>query len=101
MSAAKMGAMVLYCGHDASFVADVYRVGDCNVIVANGSLDTKGNLQRPAAADCTHHVSDAQGGVWKPNRGLFAVPEKACTELKPGQVEKWYGSRLTKKGGRS
>ncbi|MBX3736713.1 MAG: hypothetical protein KF715_08495 [Candidatus Didemnitutus sp.] len=100
MSASKMGATVLYCGHDASFPADVFKVGSCNIVVANGDLDKPGILTRPASADCTHHVSDALGGVWKPNRGFFAVPEAACQELKPGVVEAWYGPREAKKGGR-
>lgn len=93
MSAPRMGAVVLFCGHDASFSADVFKVGNANVVIANGDLEKRGVLTRPARADCTHHVSDMHGGVWKPHRGLFVVPVKACKELKPGQVEKWYGPR--------
>lgn len=54
----RAGAQVRYCGHDASFIADVYEVGNAVVIVANGPLwDTAGHLKRPAGK-CTHHVVD-------------------------------------------
>lgn len=101
MSASKMGAVVLYCGHDASFSADIFKVGTANIVIANGDLDAPGILTRPARADCTHHVADHMGGVWKPHRGLFAVPEEACVQLNPGQVEEWYGPRKQGKKGRA
>lgn len=80
MSKAKMGAVVLYCGHDASFVADVYRVGNVNVIIANGHIDH--HLERPASKDCTHHIDDNVSCVWKPHKGFFVVPHGHCRELK-------------------
>lgn len=97
MSESKMGAVVLFCGHDASFVADIFKVGTANVVVANGDLDKPGILTRPAVSHCTHHVTDSRGGVWKPHRGLFVVPEKACEELEPGAVLKFYGPRPVKR----
>ena len=76
-----MGARVAYCGHDGTFVADVHRVGNVNVVVANGPV-TPGNIDRPAEG-ATHHVSDyPKGGYWAPHKGIFVVPEQQVKELK-------------------
>lgn len=81
MSKAKMGATVQYCGHNGTFVADIYQVGNANVIRANGKV-TPDNIDRPAK-DATHHLSDyPDPGYWNPNLGVFVVPEKQCKELK-------------------
>lgn len=81
MSAAKIGAIVQYCGHDATFVADIFRVGNVNVIRANGPIGPK-TLTRPAAK-ATHHVSDfPKAGFWRPDLGVLVVLEKQVTEVK-------------------
>ena len=83
MSESKMGAIVQYGGHDASFVADIFRIGNVNVVQANGPI-TEELLTRPADPACTHHVGDfPECGYWRPNRGVFVVPEKQCVALKP------------------
>lgn len=80
-----MSARALYCGHDATFVADIWRIGNVNVIVANGPLHGHNNtlLERPARG-ATHHVKDfPEAGYWRPEKGIFVVPEKQCREIKP------------------
>lgn len=81
MSQSKMGARVQYCGHDGWFVADIFRVGSCNVVRASGPVRTD-KLNRPAKV-CTHHLVDyPEAGFWRPDLGVFVVPEKQVTELK-------------------
>lgn len=77
-----MGAMVQYCGHDGCFVADIYRVGNINVVVATGPV-TPGNLKRPAEKyKPTHHLEDfPEAGYWAPQKGIFVVLEDQVTEL--------------------
>jgi hypothetical protein len=80
MSAAKMGATVLYCGHNGTFIADIFKVGNVNVVRANGKV-TPDNISRPANG-ATHHLSDfPNGGFWRPDLGVFVVPENQVTEL--------------------
>lgn len=81
MSAAKMGAVVAYCGHDAIFNADIFRIGNCNVVRANGPISGK-TLSRPIKG-ATHHLSDfPKAGFWRPDLGVFVVEEKQVKELK-------------------
>lgn len=72
---AKIGAQVGYCGHDASFVADVFEVGGAVVIVANGGpIDSQ--LRRPAGK-ITHRFRDFPNpGFWGRHRGVFVVPRE-------------------------
>jgi hypothetical protein len=75
-----MGAVVRYCGHDASFVADVFVVGNVNVVRANGPVKLE-KLKRPAK-DVTHHLVDfPQAGFWRPDLGVFVVPQDQVTEV--------------------
>jgi len=80
MSKAKMGATVQYCGHDGTFVADIFKIGNVNVIKANG-LVTPGNIRRPAQK-ATHHLVDfPSAGFWRPDIGIFVVPQAQLEEL--------------------
>jgi hypothetical protein len=80
MSESKMGAIVQYCGHDGWFIADIHRVENVNVIYASRPV-TMENLNRPAE-DCTHHITDFPvGGFWKPQKGIFVIPEAQCKAL--------------------
>ena len=54
MSKAHMGATVKYCGHDGTFIADIFVVGNVNVVRANGPV-TGNNIKRPA--DNASHLS--------------------------------------------
>ena len=88
MSEAKVGALVRYCGHEAVFVADIWRIGNVNVVKANGplvknSMDTKWLVRDPSAYEsATHQLVDfPQSGYWKPQDGLFVVPEAQVRKL--------------------
>lgn len=84
MSQARMGAIVKYCGHDGCFLADIHKVGNTNVINAAKPV-TMDNLTRPARR-CTHHISDfPTAGFWKPQKGIFVIPEKQCIEITEGE----------------
>lgn len=81
MSAAKMGATVEYCGHDGAFIADIWRIGNVNVVRANEPVTYK-MLDKPAKG-ATHHLSDfPQPGFWRADLGVFVVLEEQVTEIK-------------------
>ncbi len=82
-----MGAVVVYCGHDASFVADIHRIGDVNVVVAatvpGSQAKFESLLTRPADPNATHQMVDFPGPVyWSPPRGVFVVPDKNVKEIR-------------------
>lgn len=80
MSKAAMGATVCYCGHDGTFIADVFEVAGANVVRANGPI-TPGNLKRPAKG-ATHHLMDfPTAGFWRPDLGVFVVPKAQVEKL--------------------
>ena len=80
MAKSHMGAVVKYCGHNGSFIADIWEVGNTNVVHASRPVSME-NLDRPALG-CTHHLSDfPKPGFWKPHHGIFVVPAKQVTEL--------------------
>lgn len=70
----KFGVIVRYCGHDASFVADIVVVAGCAVIRASGEpIDSV--LTRPCSQDAEYHVEDIpEGGYWNPRKGILCVP---------------------------
>jgi hypothetical protein len=77
----KMGAKVMYCGHDGWFVADIFLVGNVNVVKANGPI-TASNLVRGRNEEATHHVMDfPSGGCWSPDRGFLIVPQAQVKTL--------------------
>ena len=79
MAKPAMGAMVKYCGHEGSFVADIFKIDNMNVVRANGPV-TPANLYR--GLECTHHLVDfPKAGFWCPERGVFVVPAKQVREL--------------------
>lgn len=79
----RMGVRIQYCGHDASFVADVYDFGDTVAIHKGSPLDLA-TVDRPAGA-CDFLLTDfPTGGMWKPSIGVFVVPS---TQLRPITIE--------------
>ena len=81
MAQTKNGALVRYCGHDAMFYADIYKIGTANVVRPNGPL-TENILIRPATKKVTHHMVDFPAvGFWRPELGVFVVPEDQVREL--------------------
>lgn len=92
MCEAKMGAKVLFCGHEGWFVGDVHRVGNVNVVrAAPGHFPVTGDsIIRRDYKEVTHCVSDCPvNGFWRPDIGVFVVPEDQVTEIKPGEIRKW------------
>lgn len=72
----KFGVIVLYCGHKGVFNADLYVVENAVVVRSNGPV-TMENLCRDESRVkiATHHFSDASGGFWRPDLGIFVVPK--------------------------
>ena len=82
MAKSKMGALVLYCGHRACFTADITRVGTANVVRSSGPV-TMENVNRLDYEHATHHMVDyPEGGFWRPDLGVFVVPESQVKEIK-------------------
>ena len=82
MANAKIGAVVRYCGHAGTFVADIFEVGEVNVVktdpVTNETLDRN----KYAYDTATHELTDFPSrGCWCPERGIFVVPKAQVTEL--------------------
>lgn len=87
-----IGATVQYCGHRATFIADIITVGDACVVRGNLSRSKPGTfagfaklLDRSVESyeAATHHMSDCPGPVfWCPERSLFVVPSDNITVLK-------------------
>ena len=81
MSKAYMGARVMYCGHNGWFVADIFRIGNVNVVKANGPI-TESTLVRGKNEEATHNVSDfPSAGCWAASRGFLVVPASQVKEL--------------------
>lgn len=81
---ATIGAVVQYCGHNGSFVADIYRVGNATVVRASEPV-TMAGLDRTLGAVRTHRVQDMPvRGFWRPDLGVFVVPMAQVTELPRG-----------------
>lgn len=75
MAESYLGAIVQYCGHNGCFIADIFTVGNANVVRANGPV-TMDNLIRPAS-NVTHHLMDfPSSGFWRPDLGVFVVPQE-------------------------
>ena len=81
MAKPKSAAYVLYCGHAGFFLADIWKVGNVNVVRANGPV-TPSNIIRKNIGRATHSLEDfPETGFWKPDLGVFVVPEKQVVEL--------------------
>ena len=82
MSKSAMGAIVQFCGHRGTFIADIYDIGECNVVHASREVNGD-TINRDNFDAATHHISDfPKAGFWKPRIGVFVVPKSQVTELK-------------------
>lgn len=81
MAKAFIGARVIFCGHNAWFIADIHEVGDVNVVRANGNIYK--NLIRDDLDKATHHVVDFPNkGFWSATDiGVLVVPKEQVREL--------------------
>ena len=78
MAKPAIGATILYCGHEATFLADIWEINGVNVVRASSSPI---NLSRPATK-ATHQIRDFPvAGFWRPDLGIFVVPEKQVISL--------------------
>ena len=82
MAKAAMGARVMFCGHAGWFVADIFEVGNVNVVKSAGGAVAGDMLVRERGDEATHHLMDfPTAGAWIANRGVFVVPTAQVTEL--------------------
>jgi hypothetical protein len=91
MSKPAIGAVVQYCGHKATFIADIFEIEGVNVVRANftpkrdlpSAFDEKLNRDPVAYLKATHHLDDwPLQGFWRPGLGVFVVPKKQVKELR-------------------
>jgi len=83
MAKAYVGAIVRYCGHIGTFIADIHKIGTVNVVRPNKPVTIK-NLDRDSVryAAATHQLKDFPvAGFWRPDLGVFVVPAKQVTKL--------------------
>jgi hypothetical protein len=81
MSKSFIGANVMFCGHRGHFIADIHVVGNCNVVRASREV-TPDNIDRTMLHNATHHISDfPTAGFWRPDLGVFVVPQAQVVEL--------------------
>lgn len=75
MAEAIAGAIVQYCGHDGTFVADIFEIAGANVVRASRAVSAS-NIDRPAR-NATHLLVDfPKQGFWRPDLGVFVVPKE-------------------------
>ena len=80
MARAKMGAVVKYCGHDGTFVADIYECAGANVVHAGGPIN--GDTIDRSSRRATHYLTDFPvASFWHPRTGMFVVPADQVKEL--------------------
>lgn len=84
-----MGAFVRYCGHNGVFVADIFLVGNANVVKANGPVTGDNLLRDPhIVGAATHHITDfPHPGVWCPERGFFVVKKTQVREVQNAKTD--------------
>jgi hypothetical protein len=77
-----VGAVVRYCGHKGTFMADIILVAGAAVVRAGGPVTGETlnrNVESYEAA--THHLVDfPQAGYWNAQLGVFVVP---ATQVRP------------------
>lgn len=82
MSKPTIGAKVQFCGHDGWFIADIFLVGNVNVIRASEPINAN-MLNRPAKDIATHHLVDfPTAGFWGTDVGVFVVPQAQVKKIK-------------------
>ena len=80
-----VGAIVRYCGHEGTFVADILLVAGAAVVRAPGPVNGE-NLNRDPVSYrwATHWLLDFPcAGYWRPDQGTFVVPLKQVRVLPP------------------
>ena len=81
MSKPYSGACVLFCGHDATFIADIWTVGNVNVVVGNAPIEKSLSYGNKKGVP-THHLIDfPKPGYWSKSSAVFVVPTNQVKEL--------------------
>lgn len=86
MAKPAIGAKVMFCGHNGWFLADIWKVGNVNVVRAAVHPETpyafQCGLERESPEEATHQLVDfPEAGFWRPDLGVFVVPEAQVTEI--------------------
>lgn len=82
MAKAMIGAKVRYCGHRGYFIADIFRVGNSNVVRANGPVTMDNLIREDVFTESTHWLHDYPvAGFWRPDLGVYVVPETQVETL--------------------
>jgi hypothetical protein len=78
-----MGAMILYCGHNGAFIADITEIEGATVVRPNGPIDlAKLDRSVTSVRRATHHLTDSPtAGFWRPDLGVFVVPSAQVKAL--------------------
>lgn len=82
MSVGGAGLTVRYCGHDGTFVADVYEVAGAVVVRAGGPVSAE-TIRRPARGYTRHLLDFPKAGFWRPELGVFVVPADQLRVCEP------------------
>lgn len=86
MAKPAIGARVMFCGHNGWFLADIWKVGNVNVVRASGTFGYNAAfidaLERESPEEATYQLVDfPEAGFWRPDLGVFVVPEAQVTEI--------------------
>ncbi len=71
---------VIFCGHEAWFNADVFITPFAVAVVAKKS-PVENHLKRTALELARWHITDMNGGIWYPKKGVFLLPRESVTRL--------------------
>lgn len=94
MAEPAIGVTVRYCGHKGTFLADIWKIGNVNVVHAAQPI-TMENLDRSEYAYeyATHIIVDAPlAGFWRPLQAIFVLPVDQVVELKDAEIKAKYAA---------
>lgn len=76
---------MIFCGHNGYFLADIMQVEGAWVVRANGPVTPSNIIRQDVEQVATHHVMDMYGGFWRPDLGVFVVPDKGLILTEGGK----------------
>jgi hypothetical protein len=79
-----IGAKVGFCGHQGYFLADIMQVANAWVVRANGPVSPDNIIRQDVDEEATHWVMDTYGGFWRPDLGVFVVPNNGLKLTRVG-----------------
>lgn len=82
MANAAIGAQVQFGNHQGFFHADIFEIGNVNVVRASGPVSGD-NIIRHRMHEVTHTMQDLpEKCFWRPDLGVFVCPKKQVKEVK-------------------